>query len=59
MINVVDPLLTLKGLKAIFRRNERELFELHDQTGADALQLASVGLSLPMEELFEGLSAAD
>lgn len=43
----------------VFRRNERELFELHDQTGADALQLASVGLSLPMEELFEGLSAAD
>lgn len=39
----------------VYRRNERELYELHDQTGTDALQLASVDLRLPMAELFDGL----
>ena len=43
----------------VFRRNERSLFELHDQSGADALHLASVDLRLPMAELFDGLDAAD
>lgn len=43
----------------VYRRNERSLFELHDQTGADALHLASVDLRLPMAELFDGLDAAD
>lgn len=42
----------------VFRRNERGLFELHDQTEADALHLASVELRLPMAELFEGLADA-
>lgn len=43
----------------IFRRNERSLFELHDQTGADTLHLASVDLRLSMAELFDGLDPAD
>lgn len=42
----------------VFRRNERELFELHDQTGSAALHLASVDLRLPMAELFDGLETA-
>ncbi|RZJ08785.1 MAG: Uma2 family endonuclease [Rubrivivax sp.] len=43
----------------VFRRNERGNFELLDQTGAAALELASVGLQLPMAELFDGVEAAD
>lgn len=39
----------------VFRRNERGNFELIDQTGAEALVLDSVGLALPMAELFDGL----
>ena len=41
----------------VFRRNERELFELHDQTGTPELHLASVNLHLPMAELFDGRDA--
>ena len=41
----------------VFRRNERLLFELHDQTGTAELYLASVDLHLPMAELFDGLDA--
>jgi len=39
----------------VFRRNERELFELHDQTGHAELHLASVDFRLAMAELFDGL----
>jgi Uma2 family endonuclease len=39
----------------VFRRNERQNFELHDQTGAAELVLESVGLRLAMDELFDGL----
>lgn len=42
----------------VFRRNERELFELHDQSGTPTLHLASVDLRLPMAELFERLDDA-
>lgn len=42
----------------VYRRNERDLFELHDQTGAEALHLASVDLRMPMAELFDGLEPA-
>lgn len=40
----------------VFRRNERQNFELVDQTGADDLVLDSVGMRLPMGEVFDGLS---
>ena len=39
----------------VFRRNERLNFELHDQTGHAELVLESVGLQLPMAELFDGV----
>ena len=39
----------------IFRRNERSLFELHDQTGLPELHLASVDMHLPMSEVFDGV----
>ena len=37
------------------RRNERGLFELHDFTGAQELELASVQLRVPLAEVFSGL----
>jgi Uma2 family endonuclease len=40
----------------VFRRNERGNFELVDQTGAADLVLESVGLRLPMDEVFDGVS---
>lgn len=43
----------------VFRRNERGLFELHDQSGAAALALASLDASIPMGEVFEGVRAED
>ncbi|MHB1668879.1 MAG: Uma2 family endonuclease [Thiomonas sp.] len=43
----------------VYRRNAQGLFELHDQTGAATLELASVQASLPMAEVFEGLAAPD
>lgn len=39
----------------VFRRNERDNFELIDQTGAAALVLDSVALPLPMAEVFDGV----
>ena len=39
----------------VFRRNERQNFELHDQTGHAELVLDSVGLRLTMDELFDGI----
>lgn len=42
----------------VFRRNERGLFELHDQTGSPGLQLASIELHLPMGEVFDGIERA-
>ena len=42
----------------LFRRNERQNFELIDQTGAAELVLDSVGLRLPMAEVFDGVEAA-
>ncbi len=53
---LVDP---MSRQVEVFRRNERALFELHDQTGSAELYLASVELHLPMDELFDGLDAAD
>ena len=41
----------------VYRRNERLNFELHDQTGHPELVLDSVGLRLPMTELFDGIDA--
>jgi Uma2 family endonuclease len=38
----------------VFRRNERGNFELVDQTGAPELVLDSLGLRVPMAELFDG-----
>ena len=43
----------------VFRRNERQNFELHDQTGHTELVLESVGLQLPMAELFDGVETAE
>ena len=40
----------------VFRRNERGLFELHDFTGAQELELASVQLRVPLAEVFSGIS---
>lgn len=42
----------------VFRRNERSLFELHDQTGGPELHLASVDLRLPTAEVFDGVDGA-
>lgn len=42
----------------VFRRNEHDRFELHDQSGAAELHLASVGLHLPMAEVFDGVDDA-
>jgi Uma2 family endonuclease len=42
----------------VFRRNERQNFELIDQTDAAELVLDSVGLRLPMAELFDGVEDA-
>ena len=39
----------------VFSRNERGLFELHDQTGGPELHLASVGLRLAMVDVFDGV----
>ena len=39
----------------VYRRNERGLFELHDQTGREAVEFASVGFTLPMAEVFDGV----
>lgn len=39
----------------VSRRNERGLFELHDQTGHAALVLASLGVQVPMVEVFDGV----
>jgi Uma2 family endonuclease len=39
----------------VFRRNERNLFELHDFTDAAELELASVQLRIPMAEVFAGV----
>ena len=43
----------------VFRRNERLNFELHDQTGHAELVLESVGLQLPMTELFDGVETTE
>jgi Uma2 family endonuclease len=40
----------------VFRRNERRNFELIDQSGHAVLVLDSVGLRLPMDEVFDGLA---
>jgi Uma2 family endonuclease len=42
----------------VFRLNERGNFELIDQTGHAALVLESVGLTLAMSELFDGVDEA-
>ena len=43
----------------VFRRLEgAELFTFHDQTEQTALQLESLAIELPAEELFEGLDPA-
>ena len=41
----------------VFRRNERDRFELHDQTGTDTLDLRSVDARIPMTEVFNGLTS--
>ena len=42
----------------VYRRNERGLFELHDQTGREAVEFACVGFTLPMAEVFDGVEDA-
>jgi Uma2 family endonuclease len=42
----------------VFRRNERNIFELHDHTGAAELVLTSVDLHVPMADVFEGVEPA-
>ncbi|MBU6404516.1 MAG: Uma2 family endonuclease [Proteobacteria bacterium] len=49
---LIDP--DTRGVE-VFRRNERGLFELHDQGGAAVLTLASVDAGIPMDEVFEGM----
>ena len=39
----------------VYRRNERDVFELHDQTGRSALHLSCVDLTLAMADLFDGV----
>ncbi len=39
----------------LFRRGEQGLFTLHDLTGEAAVTLASLGLSLSADEIFDGL----
>lgn len=39
----------------VFRRNERGLFELHDFTDAQTLELASVQVRIPLADVFSGL----
>ena len=39
----------------LFRRGEQGLFTLHDLTGATAVTLASLAVSLPTAEIFDGL----
>lgn len=43
----------------VFRRNERGNFELLDQTGSPDLELACVGLQLPMAEVFDGVETQE
>ena len=52
---LIDPDLRTVEL---FRRNAAGLFELHDHTGLDTLELTSLRLALPQAELFEGLDEA-
>jgi Uma2 family endonuclease len=42
----------------VFRRNERNIFELHDQTSADELVLTSIDLHMPMADVFDGVETA-
>ena len=42
----------------VYRRNERNNFELVDQTGKTELVLDSLGLRLAMDELFDGIETA-
>jgi Uma2 family endonuclease len=39
----------------LFRRGDQELFTLHDLSGADRIEFASVGCSITAAELFEGV----
>jgi hypothetical protein len=39
----------------VYRRNERGLFELHDQTGREAVEFACVNFTLAMAEVFDGV----
>ena len=41
----------------VFRYNERDRFELHDQTGTDTLDLRGVDARIPMTEVFNGLTS--
>jgi Uma2 family endonuclease len=50
---LIDP--DLKRCE-VYRRNERGNFELLDFSGSEAMVLDSVGLTLPMAELFDGLA---
>ncbi|EQD37153.1 protein containing DUF820 [mine drainage metagenome] len=47
---LIDP--DTRGVE-VFRRNERGLFELHDQSGTAVL--ASLDASIPMGDVFEGV----
>lgn len=42
----------------VYRRNERGLFELHDQTGRAQVEFASVNFTLAMAEVFDGVEDA-
>jgi Uma2 family endonuclease len=42
----------------VYRHNERGLFEVHDQTGREAVEFDCVGFTLPMAEVFDGVEVA-
>jgi Uma2 family endonuclease len=43
----------------VYRRNAAGNFELFDQTGQPTLELSSIGLTLPMAEVYEGIEATE
>nr|WP_315185832.1 Uma2 family endonuclease [uncultured Albidiferax sp.] len=53
---LIDP---VERSVELFRRNAQGLFELHDMTAASHLVLASVGLEMPIADVFEGVEPGD
>lgn len=49
---LVDP---VSRRVEVFRRNERGLFELHDQSADAAIRFVSVDCAIPMADVFDGV----